>query len=412
MNNYIFCLVIFIVLLLKMILNILQAWTIKSNNKKLPSMFANYITLNEHQTAAKYNIAKLNLNLWQIVFEAIIMILFTVGGGIEFINNVVSKYINTSSLSFGVAVMILYFLINAILNLPFAYISTFYIETKYGFNKTTRLLFIVDLLKGLMIGAVVVIPLLYLVLWLMNTMGSSWWLWVFATIVGFNILVMMIYPVFIAPIFNKFEPLDDENLKVKINKLLNTIGFKSKGVFIMDGSKRSSHGNAYFTGIGSAKRIVFFDTLIKKLTPEQILAVLAHELGHFKKKHIIKQIIMNFIIMFIMLFISSHLLLEPIFYSSLGVTTINTANGLLLLMIVFNLVELPLAPLMSYLSRKNEFEADEFAIKYTNKNDLIDGLMKLYKDNASTLTPNKYYVKFYYSHPPASERIKALELLN
>lgn len=411
MDSYslIFLVVVGAVLVLKLALNRLQAMTIKANMGQVPAMFTGQISLEAHQKAASYNISKLNFNVIQEIFDSVFLVLFTLGGGIQLINDTVMKFIDLNTLTFGVIVIAVYSLTTTIINIPFSYISTFCIETKYGFNKTTLPVFIIDLIKGLFVGAIILLPLIYLILWLMNVMGSSWWLWVFITMVTFNLLIMMIYPVFIAPIFNKFQPLDDKELVIKIDALLKATGFKSKGVFVMDGSKRSSHGNAYFTGIGSSKRIVFFDTLIKQLNHEQIIAVLAHELGHFKHKHIVKQIIMSFAILFIGLFGASFLINEPSFYSALGVSTPSTANGLILLMMVFGLIQLPFAPLMSYMSRKNEFEADSFAAKYASSKDLIDGLLNLYRDNASTLTPNRLYVKFYYSHPPANERITALE---
>jgi STE24 endopeptidase len=259
------------------------------------------------------------------------------------------------------------------------------------------------------LGLIIGVPLLYLVMWLMNNLGNQWWLWVWGVLVVFNLLILIIYPTFIAPLFNKFTPLEDLELKAKIEQLLTTCGFKSQGVFVMDGSKRSSHGNAYFTGLGASKRIVFFDTLLKQLTQEEIIAVLAHELGHFKHKHILKQMIISFGITLLGLYVFSLLINQVWFYAGLHVSQISNASGLLLLFILTGLISLPLAPLSSFMSRKNEFEADDFAKTHANKQDLINGLVKLYRDNASTLTPDELYVKFYYSHPPASVRIRNLE---
>jgi STE24 endopeptidase len=243
----------------------------------------------------------------------------------------------------------------------------------------------------------------------MNSLGASWWLWVWLVLVGFNLLILIIYPTFIAPLFNKFTPLEDLELKAKIETLLSNCGFKSQGVFVMDGSKRSSHGNAYFTGLGASKRIVFFDTLLKQLSHAEIIAVLAHELGHFKRKHILKQMLISFGMLLISLFIYGLLINQEWFYRGLNVSHINHASGLLLLFIVTGAISLPLAPLMSFMSRKNEFEADDFAKANANAKDLISGLVKMYRDNASTLTPDELYVKFYYSHPPANVRIANLE---
>jgi STE24 endopeptidase len=270
-------------------------------------------------------------------------------------------------------------------------------------------LFISDLIKSTLVGLLFGLPLLYLVFWLMNNLGSTWWLWVFAVIVGFNLGLLIIYPTFIAPLFNKFTPLADLDLKTKIEQLLTQCGFTSNGVFVMDGSRRSSHGNAYFTGLGMSKRIVFFDTLLKQLTHQEIIAVLAHELGHFKHKHVQKQMLLSFTLTFIALFIYSQLINQLWFYTSLNVSNINFASGLLLLAIITSVISLPLAPLTSFLSRRNEYAADNFAKTHSSSQDLITGLVKLYRDNASTLTPDGLFVKFYYSHPPASLRIANLE---
>lgn len=403
---------IFIILLiadslLKLYLNYRQTKSIKLNFNQVPHSFTQYITLEEHQKAGQYSLAKLSLARTEIIYSALIILAFTLGGGIEFI----ATYLNWNNypLSGEVSLIIGYTLLSSILGLPLSYYSTFQIEQQFGFNKMTLGLFIKDMFKGLILSLAIGVPLLYLVMWLMQSLGNSWWIWVWLVLVSFNLLILLIYPTFIAPLFNKFTPLEDQELKTKIDNLLTACGFKSQGVFVMDGSKRSSHGNAYFTGLGSSKRIVFFDTLLKQLSHNEIIAVLAHELGHFKKKHIIKQMIVSFGITLIGLFIFSLLINQGWFYTALNVSIINHASGLLLLFIVLGLVSLPLAPLSSLMSRHNEFEADDFAKAHSDKQDLITGLVKLYRDNASTLTPDDLYVKFYYSHPPASVRIANLE---
>jgi STE24 endopeptidase len=385
-----------------------QISSIKAHFNQVPQWFASQISLDEHQKAGNYNLAKLNLSVVENIFSTIVLLVFTIGGGIQFIND---QYVSLADypLTYGVVVIGVFSLINAIISLPFGIYGTFGIEQRFGFNKTTVKLFIVDLVKSFALSLVIGIPFLYLVLWLMGVMGQYWWLWVWGVFVAFNLLMLIIYPTFIAPLFNKFSPLTDEELKTKIDNLLRKCGFKSSGVFVMDGSKRSSHGNAYFTGFGKTKRIVFFDTLIKQLTPNEIEAVLAHELGHFKLKHIVKQIILSFSIALFTLYILSLLIDTVSFYNALGVTAVTNYNGLLLFMLVIGVVSFPLAPIMSYFSRKNEFEADDFAKHYTDKNELINGLVKMYRDNASTLTPDELYVKFYYSHPPATVRIANLE---
>lgn len=404
----IFLSIVLVVFCLKSYLSIRQINNIKLHKNSVPDNFASVVTLSEHQKAANYNLAKLQLGIIQNFVSTIILAAFTLGGGIQAINDHFMISANYP-LTQGIVVIGIFSLVNAILGLPFEIYSTFNIEQKFGFNNTSMGLFIVDELKGLLLAVVIGIPFLYLILWLMAIMGDFWWVWVWAAFVFLNLLMLVIYPIFIAPLFNKFVPLTDEALKQKIDTLLTTCGFKSRGVFVMDGSKRSSHGNAYFTGLGKSKRIVFFDTLIKQLTPEEITAVLAHELGHFKHKHILKQIILSFALTLVILYGMSILINQPLFFKSLGVTSMTTYNGLILFMLIIGIFSVPFAPIFSYLSRKNEFEADDFAKKHTNKHDLINGLVKLYKDNASTLTPDDLYVKFYYSHPPATVRIANLE---
>lgn len=384
-----------------------QSHAILASINQVPDVFKEQIPLIDHQKAARYSLAKLKLAKIELIFSIILTLIFTLGGLIDKIAAICQFSVYT--LSGQVLLIALFAAISSILSLPFSYYSTFKIEQQFGFNKMTVGLFIADLVKGLLLSVVIGIPLLYLVLWLMNSLGASWWLWVWLVLVGFNLLILIIYPTFIAPLFNKFTPLEDLELKAKIETLLSNCGFKSQGVFVMDGSKRSSHGNAYFTGLGASKRIVFFDTLLKQLSHAEIIAVLAHELGHFKRKHILKQMLISFGMLLISLFIYGLLINQEWFYRGLNVSHINHASGLLLLFIVTGVISLPLAPLMSFMSRKNEFEADDFAKANANAKDLISGLVKMYRDNASTLTPDELYVKFYYSHPPANVRIANLE---
>ncbi len=394
--------------LFKLYLNQRQVTSITKYKDQIPAKFAQYLSLAQHQKAAAYNIAKLKLNELETIFSAIILFIFTLGGGLQLINNQFTNF-SDMPLSQGVVVITVFSCVNFILSLPFAIYSTFSIEHKFGFNKTTGKLFVLDLIKNTLLSAIIGIPILYLVLCLMQIMGNYWWLWVFATLSGLNLLMLILYPTIIAPLFNKFTPLTDEALRDRIQQLLHKCGFKTNGIFVMDGSKRSNHGNAYFTGIGKSKRIVFFDTLINQLTPDEIEAVLAHELGHFKGKHMLKQMLFLFSLSFIALFVLSTLIKSPLFYNTLGVNSITNQNALILFMLLLDVVLFPLSPLASYLSRKNEFEADNFAKKYSNKNDLINGLVKLFRESASTLTPDPLYVKYYYSHPPATIRIAALQ---
>lgn len=334
--SLIFCVIVALSLVLKLYLNYRQSSAIKKHIDQVPDTFKNTVSLAEHQKAGKYNLTKLKLGQFEEIFSAAILLLFTLGGGIQLINDGLHglNYLTQYPLTTGVAVILVFNLLNSILTLPFNIYSTFVIEQQFGFNNTTVKLFIIDIIKGLVLAAIIGIPLIYAVLWLMNMMGGMWWIWVWLLLVGFNLVIMVIYPILIAPLFNKFTPLQDQVLQDKINQLLERCGFKSRGVFVMDGSKRSSHGNAYFTGIGRAKRIVFFDTLIKQLNHDETEAVLAHELGHFKKKHIIKQMLLSFGLTLAVLYVLSLLINHPLFYTSLGVHTVATYNGLILFMLL------------------------------------------------------------------------------
>lgn len=405
--SIVFILLLFIDCALKYYLNQRQISAINRSFNQVPAAFHSQISLEEHHKAGRYSLAKLNLGKVELIYGVILVLIFTLGGGIDKIAQLTQ--LNNYPISSEVGLIIIYSLISSALGLPLSYYSTFKIEQAFGFNKMTLGLFIKDLIKGTLLGLIIGVPLLYLVMWLMHSLGATWWLWVWGVMVIFNLLILTIYPTFIAPLFNKFTPLEDLELKARIETLLSECGFKSQGVFVMDGSKRSSHGNAYFTGLGASKRIVFFDTLLKQLSHDEIIAVLAHELGHFKHKHILKQMLTSFGIMLVGLFVFSLLINQSWFYAGLNVSQINPASGLLLLFILTSIISLPLAPLSSFMSRKNEFEADDFAKAHANKQDLTSGLVKLYRDNASTLTPDDLYVKFYYSHPPANLRIANLE---
>ena len=304
--------------------------------------------------------------------------------------------------------MISMILIGSLLDLPFALYRTFVIETRYGFNRTRPLLFITDLIKGTLLTLAIGIPLLWVVLWLMGSAGDLWWIYVWAVWMGFSLLMLFVYPTWIAPLFNKFAPLDDADLRARIEKLLTRCGFTSKGIFVMDGSKRSSHGNAYFTGLGDNKRIVFFDTLLKSLQAKEIEAVLAHELGHFKRKHVQKQILAMSIMTFVSLAVLGLLVRQEWFYHGLGVNTPSMHAALVLFTLLLSVLGVYFQPLFSYFSRRHEFEADDFAASQSDAQDLIRALVKLYEENASTLTPDPLYSAFHDSHPPAPVRIAHL----
>ena len=368
----------------------LQLWLIVRQNKHVsenrsavPAAFADKISLEEHQKAADYTHAKLSVTKIELFYGVAILLFWTFGGGLNLLDQLWLPVIS-DPLWIGVAIMISFILIGVVIDLPFSLYRTFVTEVKFDFNKMTLPLFIADFFKGILVNLIIITPLLWVVLWLMQTAGPYWWIYAWAVIVSFMLLMMFIYPTFIAPLFNKFALLEDVTLKERIENLLDRCGFKSKGIYIMDGSKRSSHGNAYFTGLGNNKRIVFFDTLLESLQPQEIEAVLAHELGHFKHKHITKQLFIMSFLMLGSLALLGWLMQQNWFYNGLGVSTSSTHMALLLFMLVLSVFGIYFQPIFSFLSRKNEFEADDFAAKQSNASDLIHALVKLYKENANT----------------------------
>jgi STE24 endopeptidase len=385
----------------------------------VPAEFTDVITLEAHQKAADYTLDKQRIGLIESAVDVLVLLALTLGGGLSML------YVTASSLPVGagnasvVGLMFILLLsvVTGLIGLPFDLVRTFRIEAKYGFNKITPRLYILDTLKGWLLAAVIGVPLLLATFWLMEKMGALWWLYVWLVWTGFSLLMMAVYPTFIAPLFNKFSPLQDESLKTRIEALLSKCGFQSKGLFVMDGSKRSSHGNAYFTGFGRSKQIVFFDTLISRLTPAEIEAVLAHELGHFKRNHIIKRMVVMFAGTFVMLALMGWVIDKPWFYEGLGIPLDSmggvapVAVSLVLFFTVLPVFTFWLTPISSLSSRKHEFEADAYAAAQANAHDLISALVKLYRDNASTLTPDPLHSAMYDSHPPASIRIAHLRNL-
>mgnify|MGYP003385415402 CR=1 FL=1 len=383
---------------------------IRAHRAKVPSDFREQIDLSAHQKAADYTSAKTRLTMLSAPFNALLLLIFTLGGGVQWIADLWLTTF-TNSLIQGLAIILSVLLLSSLLEMPFSLYRTFVIEARYGFNKMTLAMYLVDAAKGLLLGAIFGLPLLFGVLWLMERMGANWWLYVWGVWVTFNLLLLFIYPTFIAPLFNKFSPLQDETLKMRITALLQKCGFTAQGLFVMDGSKRTSHGNAYFTGFGKTKRIVFFDTLLGRLAPTEIEAVLAHELGHFKRHHVLKRIVFTFALSLGFLWLLAQLMEANWFYDGLGVTTPSTALALLLFFMILPVFSFLLHPLMSYYSRKHEFEADAYAAQQTNAHDLASALVKMYQDNAATLTPDPLYSTFYDSHPPALMRIARLQTL-
>ena len=391
-----------------------QVWLTKrhiahiyKNKVKVPTAFAETISILDHQKAADYTISKSNIGIIDLFIQALFLYALTLGGGINILTDTFTNLIN-NELIIGALVIISVMLISSLIDLPLSIYKIFNIDERFGFNRMTPQIFISDLVKQSILSIVIGIPILLISLWIISNLGGLWWLWLWVFISIFNFSMLTIYPSYIAPFFNKFLPLDDLKLKTKIEKLLLKCGFKSDGLFVMNGSLRSNHGNAYFTGFGNSKRIVFFDTLLEKLSHKEIEAVLAHELGHFHHNHVKKRIILMFVISFIGLYVLGILKDSSWFFASLGVIQ-SDANGLLLFLLVSPLFIFFIRPLMAYYSRKNEFEADEYACKYSNSQDLKISLIKLYRDNASTLTPDPLHSNFYDSHPPAIERINTID---
>ncbi len=374
----------------------------------VPEAFAGVISQAAHQKAAAYTIAKNQFDLWSSVYSAAILIGWTLLGGLGLLNYTLLERIEHPMWQ-QLSLLAAFFLINGLLELPLGWFQTFRLEERFGFNKSTIGLWLGDIVKGTVMAAVIGLPLAALFLWLMQEAGSLWWLWAWGIWVVFNLLLMVIFPTFIAPLFNKFKPLEDGELALRVQQLMQRCGFNAKGLFVMDGSKRSAHANAYFTGLGHSKRVVFFDTLLARLQPDEVEAVLAHELGHFHFRHIAKRLIAMFALSLAAFALLGWLYNQVWFYTGLGVVpnmmSPNAALALILFMLVTPVFGYFLSPLMAQLSRKHEFEADAYAVRQTGNKALPDALLKLYEDNASTLTPDPLYVKWYYSHPPASERL-------
>ncbi|SHE23116.1 M48 family metallopeptidase [methanotrophic endosymbiont of Bathymodiolus puteoserpentis (Logatchev)] len=385
-----------------------QADYVLKHRNQVPEAFTESITLEAHQKAADYTVEKGKLGDIDSVIGIIFLLLLTLGGGINLVFDFWAGF-DLSPITAGIASLASIFFLMSLLELPTTLYQTFVIEEKYGFNKSTMTQFIKDQLMQLALVAVIGLPLLALILWVMQAIGDTWWIWTWAILMSFSLLMSWLYPTVIAPLFNDFTPLEDGTLKERINQLLDRCGFSSNGIFIMDGSKRSGHGNAYFTGMGNNKRIVFFDTLAESLNDDEMEAVLAHELGHFKRKHVIKMLVASSIMSLISLGVLGWLITQDWFFTGLGVNTASNAAALLLFMLVSPVFTTFMTPISAYFQRKFEFEADDFAAEHAQASKLISGLVKLYKENASTLTPDPLFSAFHYSHPPAAIRIAHLE---
>ncbi len=404
---------IFIVLLIgtsliRLWLGSRQIAHVQAKRGQVPEAFAKKISLDAHQKAADYSTAKTSLALKEIGVNALLLLAFTLGGGLQWLDTTWANLLPDQEILRGACVIASALLISAVVDIPFEYYLTFTIDEKFGFNKMSRQIFWQDLVKHTLVAVALGAPILFAALWLMHSAGQYWWLYLWLVWSIFNLLVLAIYPTFIAPLFNKFTPMTDDTLKTRIEALLQKCGFKSQGLFVMDGSTRSGHGNAYFTGFGNSKRVVFFDTLLERLDTDEIEAVLAHELGHFKHNHVIKRIILMFVISFLSLALLGWLAEQAWFYQGLGVAEKSSHMALLLFMLVSPLFLFILRPLLASYSRKNEFEADDYAARHASAQHLVHALVKLYRDNASTLTPDPIHSRFYDSHPPASVRIAKL----
>ena len=381
---------------------------VASHRNAVPAAFSDAITLTQHHKAADYTLAKTRLSFLQIGLEAVLLLAFTLGGGLQWLDNAVSG-VFASEMARNILLIGSVILIGVAVELPLDLYRKFVIENRFGFNTMTPKRFLVDMLMQTTLGVLLGLPLLFAVLWLMQTAGALWWLYAWLVWVGFNLTLLAIYPTFIAPLFNRFEPLPGGTLKSRIEHLLQKCGFTAQGLFVMDGSKRSSHGNAYFTGFGKTKRIVLFDTLLKHLEADEVEAVLAHELGHFKRRHVIKRMAWVFAASLAFLWVLNWLMTQTWFFSGLHVTNQSTGMALVLFFLVLPVFTFLVQPLSSLYSRKHEFEADQYAAVQTRAQSLVSALTKLYRDNASTLTPDPLYAMFYNSHPDAQQRIARLQ---
>ncbi|MCW8943737.1 MAG: M48 family metallopeptidase [Sedimenticola sp.] len=384
-----------------------QQQHVANNRQTVPSAFADKVTIDEHKKAADYTLAKLSIGRIDLVIGTTLLLLWTLGGGIELLQHQWQQF-DLPPVWEGIGLIYSMSLISGVIGLPLAIWSTFVLEERFGFNRTTPGQYVKDMLLQLLLGVIIGTPLLWVILWLMEQAGENWWLYAWAVWMGFMLLMMWIYPTLIAPLFNKFTPLEEGALKERIQGLLERCGFASKGIFIMDGSKRSGHGNAYFTGFGKNKRIVFYDTLAESLDGDEMEAVLAHELGHFKRRHILKHLLLSTFMTLVGFALLGWLTGQAWFYQALGVTGQTNALALLLFMLALPVFTQFLQPLMAIMSRKHEFEADDFAVQQAGAEPMITALVKLYRENANTLTPDPLYSAFHDSHPPAPVRVAHL----
>ena len=385
-----------------------QVAHVRSHRDAVPPSFSAVMPLAAHQKAADYTVAKAQLGMVEVLLGAAVLLALTFGGVIQRLSELCALAFAAGSIAHGTALILSVVLLQSLIGLPLAVYRTFVVEQRFGFNRMTARLFVTDLVKHALLGLALGVPLLLAVLWLMERMGPWWWLYVWLVWTAFSLVLMMAYPAYILPLFNKFTPLAEGELAQRVARLLARTGFRSRGLYVMDGSKRSSHGNAFFAGLGAGKRIVLFDTLVSRLAPPEVEAVLAHELGHYRLHHIAKALALSAAVSFAGLWLLGQLIDRPWFYAGLGVATPGTAAALLLFTLAAPEFLFFLHPLTSRYSRKREFEADAYAMQHAAASDLVEALVKLYKDNAATLTPDPLHSAFYDSHPPAATRIARL----
>lgn len=404
--TYAFLLMLALSLATRLWLNQRQLRHVQQHRASVPAAFAEHIPLAAHQKAADYTAERSRLGSFSALLDAALLIALTLGGGIAWLAALFAFL--PAGVAQGCAIILAVLGVSTLIDLPLAYYRQFVLEEKFGFNRMTPRLFFADLAKQLLLGLVIGLPVIAAILWLVGAMGEHWWfdVWLFWS--GFNLLLMFIYPTWIAPLFNRFEPLPDGELRSRVEALLARCGFRASGLFVMDGSRRSAHGNAYFTGFGANKRIVFFDTLLARLSPAEIEAVLAHELGHFRHRHILQRLVMLFSSSLLLLWVLGTLAGAPWFYQGLGVPVADQGLALLLFFLVIPAFTFPLSPLGSLFSRRHEFQADAYAVAHASGAALRSALLKLYEDNAATLTPDPLYSLFHDSHPPAAQRIARL----
>lgn len=406
-------------LLVQLWLNTRQVRYVAQHRHEVPQSFASHISLAAHQKAADYTLAKARFGLLHMAWGAVILLGWTLLGGLNTLQNTLLQWMEPGMVQ-QLALLAAFAAISGLLDLPFSLYQTFALEARFGFNKSTPGIWLGDLLKSTLLAAIIGLPIAWIILWFMGATGSLWWLWAWGIWTGFQLLLMWIFPTYIAPLFNKFEPLADESLKARVTSLMQRCGFAAKGLFVMDGSRRSAHANAYFTGFGASKRVVFYDTLLKQLSPDEVEAVLAHELGHFKHKHITKRMTGMFVLSLIGFAVLGWLSQQVWFYTGLGVLpstalafgqpSHDDALALLLFMLALPVFTFWISPVMAHFSRRDEFEADAYAMQQASGAALASALLKLYEDNASTLTPDPVYARYYYSHPPAVERLARMPL--